>query len=207
MCGISATIVKNSSNKYWELLRASEIRGQDGTGYAYYKRLGQTYRTFHTNVKASDLYMKHPEVLHKGDVVVGQNRLACFGLSLENQQPLALENTILVHNGNLYDFEQVFKNEALPRRLQVDSELILRLYEKYGNIDVIYQKVKGNFACILVDRKKQKIIAFTRDKPICFYEDDAGIYLFSTPRIGQKIFGKDAVIKELENFSRLELNF
>lgn len=206
MCGISATIVKRSDNKYWELLRASEIRGQDGTGYTYYKALGTTYRTFHTTKKASELF-KYPEVLHRGDVVIGQNRLACFGLGVENQQPLMSQSAILVHNGNLYDFEQVFKEEKLQRHLQVDSELLLRIYERYRNTDSIYYLAKGNFACIIVDRIKKKVLGFTRDKPLCWYEDDTGIYFFSTLRIGQKVFGAQADIHEIENFSGISFNF
>jgi len=208
MCGISATIVKNGDkNKYWDLLRASEIRGQDGTGYVYYKKLGQMYTRYQAAIKASDMPMKHPEVLHNGDVVIGQNRLSCFGLEVSNQQPLMLENTVLVHNGNLFDFESMFKELNLPRQLEVDSELILRIYEEYHRLDAIYALVKGNFACILIDRKKKQIHAFTRDKPLCWYEDDSGIYLFSTVRIGQKVFGEKAEIHEMENFSRRTFNF
>lgn len=206
MCGISLTIVKSDKNKYWDLFRASEIRGQDGSGYVYYKVLGQTYTMNKVSHKAS-LLMKYPEVLHKGDFVIGQNRLACFGLDVINQQPLMSQDTILVHNGNLYDYEDMFKEEDVPRRLQVDTELILRLWDKYKSLDILYHKLKGNFACILVDRNRKEIQAFTRDKPLCWYEDDTGIYLFSTRRIGEKVFGKEAKINELENFSRIKFNY
>ena len=207
MCGILATVVKKPNNRFWDLLRASEIRGQDGTGYVYYSKKGQMYNTYKVPFKASDIPIRSAEVLHPGDMVIAQNRLACFGLNIDNQQPIISQDILLVHNGNLFDFESVFKQENLERRYQVDSELILRLYEKYRNIDSIYQKTKGNFACILVDRNRRKIFAFTNDKPLCRYEDETGIYFFSTLRIGQKVFGKDAKIEELQHLSKIEFNF
>ena len=196
MCGISASFIKSEKNKYWDLLRNSEIRGQDGTGFALYKWNRPGHFVIQKNDKKASLITDFPELKGK-DFVVGQNRLAIFGLEKQNIQPIVTERTILVHNGNLYDFEKTFKEEGLKRELEVDSELILRLWEKYENIDEVKKRLKGDYACILVVRnwrvRKQgrgrKIIIFKKYKPIYYYEDDTGLYYYSTAQIGKKTFG------------------
>ena len=178
---------KSEKNDYKKLLIVSEIRGQDGTGWIHHKKEEGIYVVHRSHKKASK--MNYIPTTEPGDLIVGQNRLAIFGLDFNNQQPLTTAETALVHNGNLYDFERVFKEEGLKREYQVDSELILRLWEKYHDIEVIYEKVKGDFACILVDKTKKTVCGFTRDKPLCSYRDETGLYWFSTPRIGKKVFG------------------
>lgn len=202
MCGISCAFIRSEKHKYWDLLKNSEIRGQDGTGFVvWHKEKQQGYFTVHRSEKKASLLEEFP-TLHNRDFVIGQNRLAIFGLDKKNDQPLLTERTILVHNGNLLDFEKSFKEEQLKRTLEVDSELILRLWEQYWNIEKVIKRLKGDYACILVDRtpgsgRKKKVYIFRKYKPIYYYEDDTGLYFYSTAQIGKKTFGVEGT--ELKN--------
>lgn len=195
MCGVTGAIIKSDNHKYWDLLIASEIRGQDGTGIMV-KGKNRSTITQKSNLKASDIEWELK--LQKGDLVIGQNRLAIFGLTPENNQPVTTERLGLVHNGNLRDFEEVFVKHNLKRQYQVDSELILRLYERFAQDDWNVQgqeitrfkeRIKGNWACLILDTWRNQIIAFAHYKPLFRYEDDTGIYFFSTEQIGKKVFG------------------
>lgn len=196
MCGISCAFVRSKEHKYWDLLRNSEIRGQDGTGFVvWHKQSHGGYFTVHRSEKKASEFEGTMLDLKLKDFIVGQNRLAIFGLGSENNQPLVTEKTILVHNGNLLDFEKTFKKEKLKREYTVDSELILRLWEKYYDIDEVKKRLKGDYACILVDRiqstvkPKKSVYIFTKYKPVYYYKDSTGLYFYSTGMIGKKTFG------------------
>ena len=169
-------------------------------------RGGGILDTFHSSLKASHI-SGYPE-LYPGDCVIGQNRLAIFGQTAENNQPLCIddENISLIHNGNLYDFEKTFDEKHLPRKLQVDTELIYRLLQREHElakesvvssilergIKTVENTVKGNYACLVIDvatdQKNAHLGIFVRDKPMWVCEDETGVYFFSTDRIGKKIF-------------------
>lgn len=210
--------------KLRELILASEIRGGDGVGIAFLTKknpkkefdssphefdshLGTVINTpefgLHKSpLKASEwMKWKNRDLeidVSESEIVLAQNRLAIFGEDLVNQQPLVSDRYAITHNGNLFDFETVFQQEGLKRELQVDSELLLRLLDKYNDPNVIFDKVKGNFACLVIDRLEHKLYAFRRDKPL-FMKGVPGsaMFFFSTERIGRKVFGNEAVIQEL----------
>lgn len=213
MCGISAAIIRSQNHRYWDLLKASEIRGQDGTGYAIFGP-EENFFVHKTPFKAS-LLASFPSLI-PGNVVVGQNRLAVFGLDHTNDQPLLSGTHLaLVHNGNLYDFEKVFLEERLPRALEVDTELILRRIERArrdtslafsGSLtESIYQQMisralrnlKGNWACLMYDSEYKYLSAFVYEKPLFMTEFEGNTYFFSTERIGKKVFGGGAGIIEI----------
>jgi len=200
MCGVTGAIIKSKDHKYWELLKTSEIRGQDGTGVTVLEHQDNEFTSYRWDCKATQVG-SFPQ-LRRGDSVIGQNRLAIFGQGHKNDQPIVTEHSALVHNGNLYDFEPVFKQYSLKRELQVDSELIVRLIENLnGDIPEYWTEgmhaaiwhtmgiIKGNYACLLLSKQTGNIDAFAYFKPLFHYEDETGIYFFSTERIGQKVFG------------------
>lgn len=202
MCGITGVIAKDRSKLYWQLLDVSEIRGQDGTGIASLQPNKLDFFTIRSNKKASE----SPQLefgIYAGDIIIGQNRLAIFGLDHKNDQPLVTDRFALVHNGNLVNFEDAFFVHDFKREYEVDSELILRFVEKFNAqnpwdyhdiISRMGKMIKGNWACLLIDKQLQCVVAFTNNKPLFYYENPTGIYFFSTERIGQKVFGKQDFI-------------
>lgn len=211
MCGISGTIAKKKSDRYWNLLIVSQIRGQDGTGVADLR--GDMMGVTRSPLKASDsMRFEAPHSvefeIEPKDMVIGQNRLAIFGLGHENDQPLVGERFALVHNGNLTHFEEKFKEWNLPRTMKVDSELILRYLEMCDpqNITELFQcirqsfdSIEGNFACIVLDKKLGVTAAFNRYKTLFYTDTEEGIFFFSTARIGAKIWSKGEKFVELKN--------
>lgn len=191
MCGITGAIIKQKGDTYWKLLEASEIRGQDGTGISIKSFDIDLPLIGRSELKASEAKFRNE--LNEGDIVIGQNRLAIFGLDHRNDQPLVTKDYSLVHNGNLVGFEELFKRLDLKREYEVDTELLLRIIEGLGverGVRYIEDNVKGNFACLVIDHKANKLSGFRRFKPLFEYEDETGIYFFSTERIGEKVFGK-----------------
>lgn len=209
MCGISGAIIKERSEKYKKLLTVSEIRGQDGTGVTLLPGTDITsFITWKSNKKASEEKLLRVKLYSK-DAIIGQNRLACFGLSEENNQPLTTDRFALVHNGNLVNADKLFETFNLKRKLKVDTEFILRFIEEMNPQTteelektikdlIVHKKIKGDMACLLIDKKLKVLVAFKRYKPLFLYEDTTGIYFFSTQKIGEEVFGKQK-FEEISN--------
>lgn len=205
MCGITGAIIKSENHKYWDLLRVSEIRGQDGTGIVWSKKNDSNLKVLRSNNKASVMLESELPILSEGDIIIGQNRLAVFGQDHKNDQPLIGDKYSLVHNGNLFNFESVFEKFNLKRELQVDTELILRFIEFYNTLDIqnsikkTMETIQGNYACLLLNPEARELWSFAYLKPLFYFEDETGKYFFSTERIGQKVFGKDKRFISIQN--------
>lgn len=214
MCGITGALIRNAKdNRYFDLLKASDIRGQDGTGICILR--DGLFLTVRWECRAQDI-KDFPE-LYDGDLVIGQNRLAIFGLSHDNDQPLVSDKTAIVHNGNLQDFDKAFEaHPELLRTCKVDTELILRMFNQravpysrslpesiYAGdsmaealADVFTDPlVKGNAACILLHEDHTFMTAASYDKPLLAMSLNQNVYLFSTARIGIRVFGEAAIHK------------
>jgi hypothetical protein len=75
---------------------------------------------------------------------------------------------------------------------------------KYSNVTVfdisnILNVVRGNMACLALDLEFATLYAFKRDKPLYSFEDEDGLYFFSTERIGRKVFGNQPFKEFKEN--------
>jgi asparagine synthase (glutamine-hydrolysing) len=100
----------------------------------------------------------------------GHTRLSVLDLSTNANQPMVFNNIVLVFNGEIYNYKELIKNENLECTTLGDSEVIIRLYEKYG-VEFL-NKLNGAFAFSLYDSKKD-IYFCARDryakKPLYYY--------------------------------------
>ncbi|MCE1247211.1 MAG: asparagine synthase (glutamine-hydrolyzing) [Firmicutes bacterium] len=118
------------------------------------------------------------------NIAFGMRRLSIIDLST-GHQPLFNEDAslVLVCNGEIYNFQE--KRDELEKsghkfRTKSDVEVILHLYEQYG--ESLFEHIEGMFGFALWDSKKQKLI-LGRDrmgiKPLFWYEKD-GIIAFGS---------------------------
>lgn len=122
-----------------------------------------------------------------GRVMLGHTRLAVRGLG-SGAQPIENEDgsVVAVVNGELYGVEPL--RRELERRghqfkTRSDSELVVHLYEEDG--DGLLERLRGELAFILVDRRRQRVLA-ARDafgiKPMLVARCEAGWILASSCR-------------------------
>ncbi len=151
MCGIVGYISHTGLNKE-KSLQSLHHRGPDNYGM--------------WNDTAGD---KH--------LFLGHTRLSIQDLSEAGNQPMRSEdgNLILVFNGEIYNFKEL-KKEFFPAdtfRSHTDTEVILKMYQKFGAGFVRY--LNGAFAIALFDKSENKLHLF-RDrlgiKPLYVYCDD-----------------------------------
>ena len=99
-------------------------------------------------------------------VALGHTRLAIIDLESTGQQPLTNENgnIHLVANGEIYNYRQL-RTELQAKghrfRSQSDSEVVVHLYEEFG--DECLQHLEGMFAFALWDGRRRRLL-LARDR-------------------------------------------
>ena len=110
----------------------------------------------------------------------GHTRLAIIDLNEEANQPMIFDDIVLVFNGEIYNYKELFHVEQLNCKTSSDSEVIIRLYQKYG-FDFL-NKLNGMFAFCIYDIKKNLFFC-ARDrygkKPFFYYFKD-NKFIFSS---------------------------
>ena len=100
----------------------------------------------------------------------GHTRLAIIDLDEEANQPMVFDDLLLVFNGEIYNYKQLIIDEKLECKTKSDSEVLIRLYQKY-EFDFL-NKLNGMFSFCIYDMKKDRYFC-ARDrygkKPFFYY--------------------------------------
>ena len=119
------------------------------------------------------------------NVGLGHRRLSIIDLSPAGRQPMCNENgqIWITYNGEIYNYRELKKylvEKGHLFRSDTDTEVILHLYEEYG--EKCIQKLRGMFAFAIWD-SRTKCLLVVRDrlgiKPLYYYYKD-GIFAFSS---------------------------
>ena len=65
-------------------------------------------------------------------IILGFHRLAINGLNDISNQPLIFNDIVLICNGEIYNYQQLYKLMNVQPKTGSDCEVIIHLYEKYG---------------------------------------------------------------------------
>jgi asparagine synthase (glutamine-hydrolysing) len=85
-------------------------------------------------------------------MVLGFHRLAINGLDSASNQPLFIEDIVLICNGEIYNHSQLFKSIGVNPVTGTDCEIIIHLYLKYG-IEQTLIMLDGEYSFILYDNR------------------------------------------------------
>ncbi|MCT7648733.1 asparagine synthase (glutamine-hydrolyzing) [Aliarcobacter butzleri] len=115
-----------------------------------------------------------------GNKQFGHTRLAIIDLDDEANQPMIFDDILLVFNGEIYNYKELIHVEHLECKTKSDSEVLIRLYQKYG-FDFL-NKLNGMFSFCIYDMKKNLYFC-ARDrygkKPFFYYFKD-NKFIFSS---------------------------
>lgn len=115
-----------------------------------------------------------------GNKQFGHTRLAIIDLDEEANQPMIFDDILLVFNGEIYNYKELIHVEHLECKTKSDSEVLIRLYQKYG-FDFL-NKLNGMFSFCIYDMKKDLYFC-ARDrygkKPFFYYFKD-NKFIFSS---------------------------
>lgn len=90
------------------------------------------------------------------NLILGFHRLAINGLNDESNQPFEIDNIVLICNGEIYNYKQLYKFMGVQPKTESDCEVIIHLYNKYG-IQQTLNMLDGVFSFILYDNQNNKV--------------------------------------------------
>jgi len=110
----------------------------------------------------------------------GHTRLSIIDLDDEANQPMIFDDILIVFNGEIYNFQELNIQENLNCKTASDTEVIIRLYQKYEQN--FLNKLNGMFSFCIYDMKKDLYFC-ARDrygkKPFFYYFQD-NKFIFSS---------------------------
>lgn len=173
MCGIFGIISPDnkkisqviSRTNFNEFLKHTETRGRDSSGYALFD--SKSIKIFKSDESLTKIFNYNK--LKKSNICFGHSRLITNGL--KDNQPVLLNENILVHNGIVINHEKVFKTKNLKRIYKIDSEIILSIFndcetKNYSVEDSVQEVLKtcsGTISAVIFSKKKNKIILFSNN--------------------------------------------
>lgn len=110
----------------------------------------------------------------------GHTRLSIVDLNEEANQPMLFDDILIVFNGEIYNYKELIVEENLNCVTQSDTEVLIRLYQKYQ--ENFLNKLNGMFSFCIYDINANKFFC-ARDrygkKPL-FYTFKEGKFIFSS---------------------------
>ena len=85
---------------------------------------------------------------------LGFHRLAINGLNNFSNQPIIIGDVVLICNGEIYNYKELYEIMGITPVAQSDCEVIIHLYKRYG-IKQTLQMLDGVFAFVLCDNNIQ----------------------------------------------------
>lgn len=132
MCGICGIIGLSDSAALHEMVHAMEHRGPDDSG-----------------------------VFSENGVSMGMTRLSILDTSEAGHQPMVTpdKKVVLVFNGEIYNYREeraILEKKGCSFRSTSDTEVVLRMYEYYG--DDFLRRLRGMFALAVYDRGRERVL-------------------------------------------------
>jgi asparagine synthase (glutamine-hydrolysing) len=177
MCGIFGAIrfsgffQSTDFGRFVSLTDLVSYRGPDDSGY-----LGLT--------RANCSTFQRRDALQLFDVFLGHRRLSIIDLSSAGRQPMTDERGHwIVFNGEIFNFVELreeLKAEGYDFRTGTDTEVILHLYDRFGESG--FERMNGMWALALADLRSGRMV-LSRDrfsiKPLYLLAQNEDLYFAS----------------------------
>ena len=197
MCGIVAVLLypQPRPDDVWQALGAvftralisNEERGQAATGLAVIQAdgLAQVYKQpirasqFVETPSYHDLMAK---VGPTTTLILGHTRLPTRGSpsNPDNNHPIEVGPVLGVHNGHIGNDAELFERWQLPRRAEVDSEIIFQMLAAFSpqslngtylsKVSECLTQMDGQFTFLALDRRcPSHLLVLKHENPLCLH--------------------------------------
>lgn len=159
------------------LLIAIESRGRDATGMLAMLDTGKVQLQREV-VPASTFVRRRQRLAPKARTVLLHTRFATVGSpdDVRNAHPQISAKMAAVHNGTIYNADRLFHRFRLPRRAQVDSEIIPALIERAGweEAALAVDLFQGGaaFAAVHNEHPTELLLGRTQHYPLVWWRND-----------------------------------
>lgn len=156
--------------------------------------LGSNFLSSNFDKALENLNNRGPDFNKKVQVsekLFGHTRLSIIDLDDEANQPMVFDDILIVFNGEIYNYKELIKEENLNVKTASDTEVLIRLYQKYK--ENFLNKINGMFSFCIYDMKEDKYFC-AKDrygkKPFFYYHKDGKFIFSSSIESIIKILGK-----------------
>jgi len=228
MCGLAGILLHPTERPEteWQAIRQcftqtllhNEERGREASGVALIRRDG-TLHLFKQPIPASELILtdEYRAVLDQLDAettcLLGHTRAPTKGSRWNNanNHPLQAGQVVGIHNGHIYNDDELFAEWGFARAGQVDSEIIFRLLDATppdGQPDAYLPAVRervdllhGRFATLSVHLVRPEwLLVLKKDMPLCvhYHRPWQALCFSSRYLFLRKAFGREVITEILE---------
>ena len=117
------------------------------------------------------------------NISLGHTRLSIIDLSNDGNQPMQIDDTIIVFNGEIYNYIELrdeLKTKGVQFHTQSDTEVLLQAYRYWGKDSLV--KFNGMFAFAIWNKESKQLFC-ARDrfgiKPF-YYMNSGSRFIFSS---------------------------
>lgn len=187
MCGIFG-ITNFSNTLTYELSRLvtnSKRRGMDSSGFLCASTIG-TYTGFRSDESVDKLFKQLD--LSDCTFIMGHSRLITN--DLENNQPVLVDDTCVIHNGIIVNHDNLWDKYKLKRKMSIDTEIIAAYAQKVVFEQNYAQKlvrffeldVKGTISCAIAVPRLRKLLLYTNNRSL-FVGQKGSSTLFASEQV------------------------
>lgn len=209
MCGLVGIITKNANgfgidecDLFTNMVQMDTIRGEDSTGvFGVDKENKVDIVKADTNgwqfTQCKNYKEFEQRIYSNYRIVVGHNRAATKGaVTAANAHPFREEHIILVHNGTIYN------KDELDKTVDVDSHAICKALAKADAAEAL-ESIHGPFALVWYDTKLKMLnLARNNDRPLWLLEypnfwtfaSEPGLPYWLNGRASKKSIGNPKII-------------
>jgi asparagine synthetase B (glutamine-hydrolysing) len=167
------------------LLLGIASRGPDATGAAWYEPSEEAVKITKLPVNTARFIAAREDYLPtSAPVILLHTRFATHGSKDErvNNHPILHRNIVGVHNGVLYNDDQIFKDLKRERNGKVDSEAIMALLSDGADPVQVLSKIGGDASVGWIDLDDPGVLHLARvcDRPLCIGQTKGGSLLFAS---------------------------
>jgi len=187
MCGIFGLIGKNTinNNHFQQLAHHARQRGRDSSGIIFHDQHIGAYHVKRADYDIKRLLRKHQSI--DTQVVMGHSRLITNGLG--DNQPVVRNGMCVIHNGIIVNDQEIWNTLTVPRKFQIDSEVIIAIalkhFEEAGTLkelpDKVLSQCKGTISCALTIPRIGQTIVFSNNGSLYVGKYNGATY-FSSER-------------------------
>jgi len=168
MCGIFGYVGgrSDSAKLVFDGLKSLEYRGYDSWGVAVISN-----EKIYVKKKAGKIGGNNVKELPTGQIAIGHTRWATHGgvTDINSHPHLDCKGKIaVIHNGIFENYEEIKKKLVAKGHKfisETDTEVVAHLLEK-SNLRSVFNKMEGLNAVIVIDSKKEQIIAARNGSPL-----------------------------------------
>lgn len=185
MCGIYAIFDNNNlvdPRHVESLAKFAEVRGVDSAGLVF-RNEGKCC-VIKRDFGSVELIRKNSNY-RRSSFVAGHSRLVTN--DVENNQPVVSNDLILIHNGIITNYMEVWESLGLQPETELDSELIPVLFENFRAsglneeeaVAQIFEVCEGVISAILMSPKENKVHLISNNGSLYFGLVDKALYVAS----------------------------